>query len=80
MIQLLALCLLLTSCGVALEDGLATPIDEYCFPGLCNTNQICMRGQCFDPCKTDDQCPDRCCAYASDDKSYCAPNDNEVCR
>ena len=72
--------LLSQACGVALNDGLATPPDEYCFPGLCNTDQICMAGECFDPCESDANCGSGCCANASDGKAYCAPSSTEVCQ
>lgn len=74
MFKLLSITLMiLQSCGVTAVDGLATPVDEYCFPGLCNTRQICITGQCYDPCATSEQCDSQCCTHASDGNTYCAP-------
>jgi hypothetical protein len=71
---IIVLLLMLPSCGVALEDGLATPPDEWCVEGItCAGEQLCVRGACFDPCLTDETCGGGVCCMASDGKAYCAP-------
>jgi hypothetical protein len=64
---------------IDVPSDLVRPVDDYCYDGLCGSNQKCWQGECYDRCASNDDCADDCCAKGEGtDKLYCAPS--EVCR
>jgi hypothetical protein len=66
--------LALTGCGFELPDGTIRPVDEYCLPTTCASDQVCFEGACYDQCEHDANCETGCCHAAKGTTVlYCAP-------
>ena len=79
MIRTILLALLFSACDTNdVPPDLVRPIDDYCYEGLCASDQKCWKGECYDRCTTNDDCNEGCCAKGENSTTYyCAPA--EVC-